>query len=52
MAADEMETDVLVLGAGSAGLYALPEIKKAGKRFLMANGSPRAGRRRGAPPPC
>ena len=40
MAADEMETDVLVLGAGSAGLYALPEIKKAGKRFLMANGGP------------
>lgn len=32
------EVDVAILGSGSAGLNALGQVKKAGKRFVMING--------------
>ncbi len=36
----KVETDVAIIGAGTAGLYALREIKKAGKSFVMIDSGP------------
>ncbi|HED13266.1 MAG TPA: dihydrolipoyl dehydrogenase [Gammaproteobacteria bacterium] len=32
------KTDVVILGAGSAGLYSLPQIRRAGRSFIMLDG--------------
>ncbi len=35
-----IETDVLIIGAGSAGLYALREVRRAGRDFLLVDPGP------------
>ena len=35
-----IDTDVLIIGAGSAGLYALREVRRAGRDFLLVDRSP------------
>lgn len=35
---EERKVDVAILGAGSAGLYACPQIAKAGKTFVLIDG--------------
>ena len=35
-----IETDVLIIGAGSAGLYALREVRRAGRDFLLVDRGP------------
>ena len=35
---EETQVDVAVIGAGSAGLYALSQVRRAGKRFVLING--------------
>lgn len=34
----ERKVDVAIIGAGSAGLYALSEVRKSGQRFVLING--------------
>ena len=36
----EIRTDVAIIGAGSAGLYALREVRRAGKDFLLIDRGP------------
>ena len=36
----EMQTDVAIIGAGSAGLYALREVRRTGKDFVLIDGGP------------
>jgi len=36
----ERSVDVAIIGAGSAGLYALGQVRKATKNFVMINGGP------------
>lgn len=36
----EIKTDVVIIGAGSAGLYALREVRRAGKDFLLIDRGP------------
>lgn len=36
----EMQTDVAIIGAGSAGLYALREVRRAGKDFILIDSGP------------
>lgn len=36
----EMQTDVAIIGAGSAGLYALREVRRAGKDFVLIDSGP------------
>lgn len=40
MARKEMHVDVAIIGAGTAGLNALREVKKAGKSFLLIDRGP------------
>ena len=35
-----IDTDVLIIGAGSAGLYALREVRRAGRDFLLVDRGP------------
>lgn len=35
---EERKTDVAIIGAGSAGLYALSQVRNSGKRFVLING--------------
>ena len=35
---EERNVDVAIIGAGSAGLNALSQIRKAGKSFVLING--------------
>jgi dihydrolipoamide dehydrogenase len=35
---EERKVDVAIIGAGSAGLYALSEVKRAGKSFVLIDG--------------
>lgn len=35
---NERQVDVAIIGAGSAGLYALGQVRRAGKRFVLING--------------
>jgi dihydrolipoamide dehydrogenase len=35
---DERVVDVAIIGSGSAGLYALSQVRKAGKSFVLING--------------
>jgi dihydrolipoamide dehydrogenase len=37
---NEIQTDVAIIGAGSAGLYALREVRRAGRDFLMIDRGP------------
>ena len=37
---NEIHTDVVIIGAGSAGLYALREVRRAGQDFLMIDKGP------------
>ncbi|MFA5630876.1 MAG: dihydrolipoyl dehydrogenase [Porticoccaceae bacterium] len=37
---NEISTDVVIIGAGSAGLYALREVRRAGRDFLMIDRGP------------
>ncbi len=36
----QREVDVAILGAGSAGLYALSQVKRAGKSYVIMDGGP------------
>lgn len=36
----QREVDVAIIGAGSAGLYALSQVRKAGASFVLINGGP------------
>lgn len=36
----EMSTDVVILGAGTAGMYAMREVRRAGKDFLLVDPGP------------
>lgn len=38
--AQELQTDVAIIGAGSAGLYALREVRRAGKDFILVDPGP------------
>jgi dihydrolipoamide dehydrogenase len=35
---NERQVDVAIIGAGSAGLYALSQVRRSGKRFVLING--------------
>lgn len=35
---EEKQVDVAIIGSGSAGLYALGQVSKSGKRFVLING--------------
>lgn len=35
-----IDTDVLIIGAGSAGLYALREVRRAGRDFVLVDRGP------------
>lgn len=35
---NERQVDVAIIGAGSAGLYALGQVRRSGKRFVLING--------------
>lgn len=35
-----LETDVAIIGAGTAGMYALREVRRAGRKFLMIDQGP------------
>ncbi|ENO75295.1 dihydrolipoyl dehydrogenase [Thauera sp. 63] len=37
---NEIQTDVAIIGAGSAGLYALREVRRAGRDFLLIDRGP------------
>jgi len=37
---NEIHTDVAIIGAGSAGLYALREVRRAGRDFLLIDSGP------------
>ena len=36
----ELQTDIAIIGAGTAGLYAMREVKRAGRSFLLIDGGP------------
>ena len=36
--AEEKKVDVAIIGAGSAGLYALGKVRPSGKQFVLING--------------
>ncbi len=35
---EETQVDVAIIGAGSAGLYALSQVRRSGRRFVLING--------------
>jgi len=37
---DVKKTDVVILGAGSAGMYALPQIRRSARSFILLDGGP------------
>ncbi|MFO7705739.1 MAG: FAD-dependent oxidoreductase, partial [Halopseudomonas sp.] len=37
---DDIHTDVAIIGAGTAGLYALREVRRAGRRFVLIDPGP------------